>query len=172
MVLRVVDVFHPVNDLTVERFRNRDVRHRCGRRRAVPVFFAWREPDDITRSDLLDRPALTLRKAGINVDLQAMDFSTLTTRRTKKEPIAQGGWNIFHTWSGGISMSNPIILAAASWELLTTTLANMPESHRGRRVRRLSETLAADVAKKRERLEQKILGRLDALRQAPPEDSA
>ena len=39
------------------------MRHRCGRRRAVPVFFAWREPDDITRSDLLDRPALALRKA-------------------------------------------------------------------------------------------------------------
>ncbi|MGC2077972.1 MAG: hypothetical protein WA728_18460 [Xanthobacteraceae bacterium] len=62
------------------------------------------------------------------------------------------------------------ILAAASWELLTTTLANMPEAQRGRRVRQLSETLAADVAKKRERLEQKIAGRLDALRQAPPKD--
>ena len=62
------------------------------------------------------------------------------------------------------------ILAAASWELLTTTLANMPEPQRGRRVRRLSETLTADVAKKRERLEQKIRGRLDALRGAPPED--
>ena len=62
------------------------------------------------------------------------------------------------------------ILAAASWELLTTTLANMPEPQRGRRVRRLSETLTASVAKKRERLEQKIRGRLDALRVAPPED--
>lgn len=62
------------------------------------------------------------------------------------------------------------ILAAASWELLTTTLANMPEPQRGRRVRRLSETLTAGVAKKRERLEQKIRGRLDALRGAPPED--
>jgi hypothetical protein len=62
------------------------------------------------------------------------------------------------------------ILAAASWELLTTTLANMSEPQRGRRVRRLSETLTADVAKKRERLEQKIRGRLDALRGAPPED--
>jgi hypothetical protein len=62
------------------------------------------------------------------------------------------------------------ILAAASWELLTTTLANMPEPQRGRRVRRLSETLTADVAKKRERLEQKIRGRLDALRGAPPVD--
>ena len=59
------------------------------------------------------------------------------------------------------------ILAAASWELLTTTLANMPESQRGKRVRRLTETLAAAVAKKRERLEQKIAGRLDALRQTP-----
>jgi hypothetical protein len=59
------------------------------------------------------------------------------------------------------------ILVAASWELLTTTLANMPESHRGRRVRRLSESLVADVAKKRERLEQKIAGRLDVLRQTP-----
>jgi hypothetical protein len=64
------------------------------------------------------------------------------------------------------------ILAAASWELLTTTLANMPESQRRRRVRQLSETLAAGVAKKRERLEQKIVGRLDMLRRAPPEDSA
>ena len=64
------------------------------------------------------------------------------------------------------------ILAAASWELLTTTLANMPESQRGRRVRQLSENLAADVAKKRDRLEQKIGARLDLLRQAPPEDSA
>jgi hypothetical protein len=61
------------------------------------------------------------------------------------------------------------ILAAASWELLTTTLANMPESQRARRVSRLSETLAVDVAKKRERLEQKIGGRLDTLRQTRPE---
>jgi predicted nucleic acid-binding Zn ribbon protein len=64
------------------------------------------------------------------------------------------------------------ILAAALWELLTTTLANMPESQRRRRVRQLSETLAAGVAKKRERLEQKIVGRLDMLRRATPEDSA
>jgi hypothetical protein len=63
VVLRVVDVFHPVDDLAVEPFRDRDVRHRCGRRRAVPVFLTRREPDDIARSDLLDRPALALRKA-------------------------------------------------------------------------------------------------------------
>ena len=55
------------------------------------------------------------------------------------------------------------ILAAASMDLLTLTLANMPEPRRGETVRGLSETLAIDVAKKRERLEQKIPNRkLDA----------
>jgi hypothetical protein len=36
-----------------------------------------------------------------------------------------------------MSLGDLDILAAASWELLTTTLANMPESQRGRRVIRL-----------------------------------
>ena len=58
------------------------------------------------------------------------------------------------------------ILAAALWELLATTLANMPEPMRGQRVTGLSETLAADVAKKREQLG------LDVLQHAPPKGSA
>ena len=62
-VLRIADVFQPVDDLAVKRFRNRNVCHRCGRRRAVPVLFARREPNDVPRPDLLDRPALALRKA-------------------------------------------------------------------------------------------------------------
>jgi hypothetical protein len=48
------------------------------------------------------------------------------------------------------------VLAAASMELLTTTLANMPEPRRGEIVRGLSESLAADVARKREWLEQRL----------------
>ena len=51
------------------------------------------------------------------------------------------------------------VLAAATMELLTMTLANMPEPIRGKRVEGLSATLAADVAKKRERLDQNILAR-------------
>ena len=62
-VLRVADVFQPVDDFAVERFRNRNVRHRCCRRRAVPVLLARREPDDVARPYLLDRSALTLREA-------------------------------------------------------------------------------------------------------------
>ena len=48
------------------------------------------------------------------------------------------------------------VLAAATAELLTNTLANMPEPRRGEVVRGLSETLAVDVARKREWLEQRI----------------
>ena len=40
-----------------------------------------------------------LRQAGLNVELQAMDWGTLITRRASKEPIDKGGWNIFHTWT-------------------------------------------------------------------------
>jgi len=38
-----------------------------------------------------------LSKIGVNVDVQAMDWSTLTARRAKKDPPEQGGWNLFNT---------------------------------------------------------------------------
>jgi len=57
-----------------------------------------------------------LRQAGINVDLQSMDWSTETTRRTKKDPPEQGGWNIFTTWQSGYPMTSPI----TSFPLVTT----------------------------------------------------
>ena len=57
-----------------------------------------------------------LRQAGLNVDLQSMDWSTETTRRTKKDPPEQGGWNIFTTWQSGYPMTSPI----TSFPLVTT----------------------------------------------------
>ena len=48
------------------------------------------------------------------------------------------------------------VLAVASAELLTNTLANMPEPIRNDRLKAFSEALAADVAKKRVRIEQSI----------------
>jgi peptide/nickel transport system substrate-binding protein len=48
-----------------------------------------------------------LKKAGVNVQLDAMDWGTLVTRRTKKDPVAQGGWSIFFTSNGGLEGSNP-----------------------------------------------------------------
>jgi peptide/nickel transport system substrate-binding protein len=54
-------------------------------------------------TDLPQLHALTLvtqqllTKIGVKVDLQAMDWSTLVSRRAEKKPPAEGGWNLFHT---------------------------------------------------------------------------
>jgi len=48
-----------------------------------------------------DVAADMLKRAGLNVDIQAMDWGTVVQRRVKKDPIAQGGWNAACTyWSG------------------------------------------------------------------------
>ena len=50
-----------------------------------------------------------LRKAGfLKLDIQAMDWGTVVSRRTKKEAPAQGGWNIFITGTTVMNSSNPI----------------------------------------------------------------
>jgi peptide/nickel transport system substrate-binding protein len=49
-----------------------------------------------------------LRQAGINVDLAAMDWGALVTRRAVKKPPAEGGWNIFSTTVTGITFADPI----------------------------------------------------------------
>jgi peptide/nickel transport system substrate-binding protein len=41
--------------------------------------------------------AQLLRKAGFTVDLQAMDWQTLVTRRASQKAPAEGGWNMFFT---------------------------------------------------------------------------
>ena len=52
--------------------------------------------------------AQLLRKAGVQVELQAMDWSTLTSRRAVTDPPGQGGWNIFLTWWSSADVLNPI----------------------------------------------------------------
>jgi len=49
-----------------------------------------------------------LKAAGFKVDVQAMDWATVVSRRTKKEPVAQGGWSIFISGPGGLDMMLPI----------------------------------------------------------------
>ena len=51
----------------------------------------------------------SMRDAGLNVDAQAMDWGSVVSRRAKKEPPAQGGWNIFVTTSGTVGGANPIL---------------------------------------------------------------
>jgi peptide/nickel transport system substrate-binding protein len=53
-----------------------------------------------------------LRQAGFTVDMQSMDWGSLVARRAKKEPVEQGGWNIFLTAWVAADLLNPIANAA------------------------------------------------------------
>jgi peptide/nickel transport system substrate-binding protein len=53
-----------------------------------------------------------LQKVGFTVDLQAMDWSTLVSRRAKKEPPKEGGWNLFHTWAISADTMTPAVNSA------------------------------------------------------------
>src|SRR6202023_2098474 len=48
-----------------------------------------------------------MKKLGLSVELQAMDWGTLVTRRASMEPIDKGGWNIFCTGWGGAALLDP-----------------------------------------------------------------
>jgi peptide/nickel transport system substrate-binding protein len=54
-----------------------------------------------------DVTADLLRRLGMNVDLQEMDWGTVTQRRMSREPVDKGGWSIFHTTWPGSSVTNP-----------------------------------------------------------------
>ena len=49
-----------------------------------------------------------LKKLGMNVELIAVDWATLTTKRAIKEPVEKGGWSIFHTWSPSLIIGTPV----------------------------------------------------------------
>ena len=49
-----------------------------------------------------------LKKIGLNVDYQAMDWGTVVQRRAKKDPPDKGGWSVFNTFWSGLDQSNPV----------------------------------------------------------------
>ncbi len=53
--------------------------------------------------------AQALKRMGLNVDVQAMDFSTMTQRRASKNPPGQGGWNVFITNATMTGIANPLL---------------------------------------------------------------
>ena len=52
-----------------------------------------------------------LEAAGFKVDLQAMDWQTLVSRRAKKDPADKGGWSAFFTSWGSPDVMNPVSAA-------------------------------------------------------------
>jgi peptide/nickel transport system substrate-binding protein len=53
-----------------------------------------------------------LKRIGMNVDYQALDWGTVVQRRASKEPIEKGGWNIFITTLGGAGNVSPVSASA------------------------------------------------------------
>jgi len=71
------------------------------------------KPTDLAAIQKLpDVAAQLLRQAGFKVDLQAMDWNSVVSRRAKKEPPAQGGWNVFCTAWVAPDIWNPLANAA------------------------------------------------------------
>jgi peptide/nickel transport system substrate-binding protein len=48
-----------------------------------------------------------LKRLGMNVDFNAIDWGTTAARRVQKSPPGQGGWNMFHTWHAGAVCVDP-----------------------------------------------------------------
>ncbi len=55
-----------------------------------------------------------LKRIGMNVDAQAMDWATVLQRRTSKNPPDQGGWSMFFTWWEGADLLDPVLQFAMS----------------------------------------------------------
>ena len=52
--------------------------------------------------------AANLKEAGVNVDMIVSDWGTVVSRMSKKDPVEQGGWNMFTTWFTGTTMHSPL----------------------------------------------------------------
>jgi len=64
--------------------------------------------DIATLSNLAPVAKSLMEKAGLKVDLQAMDWQTLVSRRAKKDPPNAGGWSVYLTSWGGVDVLDPV----------------------------------------------------------------
>jgi peptide/nickel transport system substrate-binding protein len=71
-----------------------------------PVICIVAQDQPITKAQG-DITADLLKQMGMNVDFVATDWGTTGQRRAMKNPPAQGGWNMFHTWHAGSDCVSP-----------------------------------------------------------------
>lgn len=67
--------------------------------------------DNPVISALTQVTAGKLRQIGMTVDVQDMDWATLTQRRANRGATAQGGWSMFHTWWLASDLMDPSAIA-------------------------------------------------------------
>jgi len=64
--------------------------------------------DIVSLSNLAPVAKSLMEKAGFKVDMQAMDWQTLVSRRTKKDPPNAGGWSAFLTSWASVDILDPV----------------------------------------------------------------
>jgi peptide/nickel transport system substrate-binding protein len=64
--------------------------------------------DNPTLTDLVPVAKTLLERGGFKVDAQSMDWQTPVARRAKKDPVAQGGWNIAQTAAAAVLLLDPV----------------------------------------------------------------
>ena len=66
-------------------------------------------PTDQTFYDAMSSVvAASLRRVGINLDEQALDWGTVVQRRTSKEPLDKGGWSLFPYGAPAAEYRDPV----------------------------------------------------------------
>ncbi|MSP50432.1 MAG: ABC transporter substrate-binding protein [Alphaproteobacteria bacterium] len=50
-----------------------------------------------------------LKAAGFNVEMAIFDWGAVVARTAKKDPVDQGGWNLFVTTAGGVYAMDPLL---------------------------------------------------------------
>ena len=72
----------------------------------TPVTCVVAQDQPITKAQG-DVTADLLKRIGFNVDYVATDWGTTGQRRAMKNPVGQGGWNMFHSWHAGARLHQP-----------------------------------------------------------------
>jgi peptide/nickel transport system substrate-binding protein len=63
---------------------------------------------DVPRINAISQVTFQLcQKIGLNMDQVSADWSTVLGRVNNSKPVAEGGWNVFATFSSGIDFSSP-----------------------------------------------------------------
>ena len=67
------------------------------------------EPTNVPQFDAATQVTATLlRKIGVNVELQPVDYNMMMMRRASRAPADKGGWNLFHSGNFGIDVASPM----------------------------------------------------------------
>jgi peptide/nickel transport system substrate-binding protein len=61
------------------------------------------------RKAMADVTEAMLRSAGMNVDVQSMDWGSAIVRRESKQPVDKGGWSALCTTANGLDMQTPTL---------------------------------------------------------------